>query len=67
MPYVLTLFASDGSILSTTSHEAKEELEINVLLFQARIDRRATDSDGRIPCRFEVTGVEYNEWRAWIR
>jgi hypothetical protein len=66
-PYVLTLFAVDGSVLSTTSHETKEDLEINVLLCQARIDRRAVDGDGRIPCRFDIPGVDYNEWRAWIK
>jgi hypothetical protein len=66
-PYSLTLFAPDGSILSTTSYETKAELQINVLLSQARIDRRAAESDGRIPCRFDVTGVDYDEWRAWIK
>ena len=66
-PYALTLFASDESILSTSSYETKEQLEIDVLLAQARIDRRAADGEGRIPCRFEVTGVDYNEWRAWIK
>jgi hypothetical protein len=66
-PFVLTLLALDGSILSTTSHETKEDLQINVLLCQARIDRRAADSDGRIPCRFDVTGIDYDEWRGWIK
>jgi hypothetical protein len=66
-PYTLTVFTQDGSILSSTSHETKDDLEVNILLCQARIDKRRTDSDGRIPCRFDVTGVDYNEWRAWIK
>jgi hypothetical protein len=66
-PYVLSLFALDESLLSTTSHATKEDLKIKVLLCQARIDRREADSDGRVPCRFDIDGVEYNEWRTWIK
>jgi hypothetical protein len=66
-PYALALFTGDGSTLSSASYETKEELQINVLLCQARIDNRTADGDGKVPCRFDVTGVGYNEWRAWIK
>jgi hypothetical protein len=66
-PYVLSVFAIDGSVISTTSHATKEELKIKVLLCQARIDRRVAEADGRLPCRFDIPGVDYDEWRAWIK
>jgi hypothetical protein len=66
-PYTLTLFALDGSILSKTSHPTKGDLQVEVLLCQARIDQRRAADDGKIPGRFDVAGVDYDEWRAWIR
>ena len=66
-PYSLTLYASDGSVLALTTYESKASLEMEVLLAQARIDKSDADPDGRTPCRFDVSGVDYNEWRGWIK
>ena len=67
VPYSLTLYASDGSVLALNTYETKASLEMEVLLAQARIDKGDADSDGKVPCRFDVSGVYYNEWRAWIK
>jgi hypothetical protein len=65
--FSLIVYATDGSTIASRYHETRDSLQVDVLTTQSLIDRAQPDEDGKTACRFEVSGIEYNEWRGWIK